>query len=111
MKKIKVLYDNSINDYIHILIYICDRCNYTCEYCYNARPRTLILMDLNILLSFLINIKINTRKKIYIEIIGGEPTLHPDLLDFCKKCNTYTNITISVYTNFSQSIDYYIQLL
>jgi pyruvate formate-lyase activating enzyme-like uncharacterized protein len=34
--------DNTLN----ILMFIMDKCNYTCAYCYNRKPRHLIGADL-----------------------------------------------------------------
>jgi len=96
-----------------LLVYIIDSCNYNCEYCYNDFPRTNIKLDLNKLYFFIKNILIDIHKKDYIwlELIGGEPTLHPDLLDFCQKISKLNNIYMTIYTNFSKDIDFYKTLL
>ena len=52
-----------------------------------------------------------TGKKIKIELIGGEPTLHPKLIDFCQKAQKSNAIECFVLTNFSQSLSYYDLLL
>ena len=65
-----------------MLVYIADVCNYNCEYCYNKKPRTGKLLDLDKLLQFLIDMQQKTKKRIAVELIGGEPTLHPGMLDF-----------------------------
>lgn len=96
-----------------LLVYIIDSCNYNCEYCYNDFPRTNIKLDLNKLYVFIKDILIDTYKKDYIwlELIGGEPTLHPDLLDFCQKISKLNNIYTTIYTNFSKEVDFYNTLL
>jgi organic radical activating enzyme len=53
-----------------------------------------------------------TNKKLSIEFIGGEPTLHPELLSFTKKLSTISFInTIESFTNLSKDLEYYKQLL
>ena len=47
---------------INMLVYIADICNYNCEYCYNKKPRTNQLLDLEKLKTFLIDIQKNTNK-------------------------------------------------
>ena len=44
-------------------------------------------------------------------MIGGEPTLHSKLYDFCKKVYQETsNITITIYTNFSSKENFFRKL-
>jgi hypothetical protein len=50
-------------------------------------------------------------KYIQLELIGGEPTLHPDLVDFCEKISHIPNIFTTIYTNFSKPAEYYLKLL
>ena len=40
-----------------MLVYIADVCNYNCEYCYNKKPRTGKLLDLDELYKFVMFIK------------------------------------------------------
>ena len=54
---------------------------------------------------------LNTFKCIKIELIGGEPTLHPGLLDFCKDTCKYPNISILIYSNGFQNVEYIAKLL
>ena len=96
---------------VFILAYVIDVCNYNCSYCYNAQPRTNKILNLDRLYNFIVNIQTRTRKKIDIELIGGEPTLHPGLIDFCKKISSSPNVHCSIYSNFSASTQLYVQLL
>ena len=116
-KKIKhitynINFYNNANSF-KLLAFIIDSCNYTCEYCYNDLPRTNKKIDLNKLYFFITEILLKKLKKEYIwlELIGGEPTLHPDLVEFCEKISKIDNINTTIYTNFSKSVDYYIKLL
>ena len=97
---------------LYILAYIIDNCNYSCQYCYNVKPYSNAMLDLNQLYDYICFI--NTyypSKYIQLELIGGEPTLHPDLLDFCEKIKKLNNILIKIFTNLSLNIDNYIKLL
>lgn len=96
-----------------LLVYIIDSCNYNCEYCYNDFPRTNIKLDLDKLYNFIKTVLIDIYKKDYIwlELIGGEPSLHPDLMNFCKKISKLDNIYTTIYTNFSKDVNFYANLL
>lgn len=99
IKQYRINYDK-----FNILVYIIDICNYTCQYCYNNKPRTKKYLNLNILFNFIKFIRQKTIKIIELDLIGGEPTLHPDLLTFCIKLQTISNIIITIYTNFATNI-------
>lgn len=50
--------------------------------------------------------------KINIRIYGGEPTLHPGIVEFCSKLNAYQQILIiEIFTNFSTDINQFNKLL
>ena len=99
---IKKIISNNIdfNNHYLILAFICDKCNYNCIYCYNKKPRSFINLDLLKFYNFLCKLKEHLNKTINLELIGGEPTLHSDLYDFCKKCKD-NGIIVTIYTNFS----------
>nr|DAF73076.1 MAG TPA: putative 7-cyano-7-deazaguanosine (preQ0) biosynthesis protein QueE, clostridial [Caudoviricetes sp.] len=46
-----------------------------------------------------------------VSLIGGEPTLHPKMVDFCKKILSLKKTSVEILTNFSQPLDYYLDLL
>ena len=95
-------------DYINLTISIIDACTQHCDYCYNKFKRTNNILDLNELLEYLTK----SPQKLQLDILGGEPTLHPDLYEFCKKAALLPNIyKISIYTNCSANIDFYSKLL
>ena len=107
----------NINLYQHqnsfkLLVYIIDSCNYNCIYCFNEHCTNKIL-DLNKLYFFIVEVLIRQLNKshIYLELIGGETTLHPKLVEFCKKIANIKNIYTTIFTNFSKSVDYYKQLI
>lgn len=109
---IKYVFSQQYLNFMIVKLYIIDKCNYDCWYCYNRKPRTQQLLDLNAAYSFLEQLFSTFNKSIYIELIGGEPTLHPDLLYFCKKLQkSYFIENILIYSNFSSNISCYLNLL
>ena len=97
------------NDF-NILAYVADVCNYACQYCYNNMPRTKTCLDLSMLLNFVKFIRQKTTKTIELDLIGGEPTLHPDLLKFCIELQSVPNLVATIYTNFATNISLLKQL-
>jgi sulfatase maturation enzyme AslB (radical SAM superfamily) len=107
----QLLYGN--NKHISaIIVNIIDICNYNCYYCYNKKPRTNKILDLHALIHFIDWFSNNINSNIILFILGGEPTLHPQLFDFCvflrKK---YKNINCRIVTNFSYDIKKILTLL
>ena len=40
---------------MNVLLFIADRCNFSCPYCYNRRPRTNKIVDLDLLYKFVLD--------------------------------------------------------
>ena len=95
---------------IHILVYATGVCNYNCEYCSFGSMRNDKFLNLNVLYNFLDNLYNLRRQKIYVELIGGEPTLDKNILLFAKKIYENGNITLGIYTNFSKPFNLYYEL-
>ena len=96
---------------MNILIFVVDKCNYRCEYCYNRFPRTLKSADLNLFSKFIKDIKVKTNRKLNISLIGGEPTLNPNIHSFIENVKELENVTVELLTNLSQPLEYYIKCL
>lgn len=95
----------------YILCNIIDLCNQSCKYCYNKTPRTGVKLDLTKLRDFVIYLIQHKRKrKIEVILLGGEPTLHKDLEEFCAIMDRL-EVRCTVMSNFSSSINLYLQLL
>lgn len=108
------VYSEQGKSMIYIIAYIIDNCNYNCQYCYNKMPRTFKSLNLDYLYTFISQMSENnlSGKRIGIGLIGGEPSLHPDILKFVNNIYNLDNkIFIEFFTNFSYPIDFYIQLL
>lgn len=101
----------SIENSIIVLANAIDDCNLCCRYCYNLKPYTHKALDLSRLFSLIRYIASATSNNITLNIEGGEPTLHPQLLSFCNQLQSICNCNAFVYTNLTKDIDYYRQLL
>lgn len=112
----KVVRDDFDEKVIDMTFMVTNKCNYNCQYCIEnlqyLNPHDILFLDLQKTLSF-INKYCNTYdNKINIRIYGGEPTLHPELIDFCTKLSQNEHIlVIEIFTNFSLSYEFYKKLL
>lgn len=78
-----------------VSIAITDECDFSCSYCYvNLQDRYLNKEDI-------INFckELDKNGTFDIAFGGGEPTLHPDLIEICETIWTQTNLGISITTH------------
>lgn len=102
------LYDVKRN--LSIVLFLIDKCNYSCRYCGNKFPRTGYMLNLDKTYEELMKVSQMIDGKIFVDLLGGEPTLHPYFYSFCQKISQIDKFKISVYTNFSASREMYIDL-
>ena len=81
-----------------ILIYVADVCNYNCRYCFNFFPRSNLYLDLDLTYEFIKTIRniIYDDRLLNVIIVGGEPTMHNRLIDFCNKLVKLTKVSIEI---------------
>jgi len=89
------------------------RCNYDCSYCadslhdFNSPHRSL-----ENLISIAEKMKTNLpNKKIRIWFTGGEPTVNPNFLHFCKWLMEDGNFFVGLNTNGSRTKEYFTELM
>ena len=84
-----------------------------CSYCYNKFPRTGRLADLKDLLKFVSELQQKTQRPINdLVLVGGEPTLHPELPQFVSSLLSLDIKNLVLWTNFEEDLNnYYIPLL
>lgn len=112
MDNVKKVYSNFLKDWFHLIAFVIDDCNYNCDFCYNIKPRTKNKLDLHKLLDFIKDVHVQTNKNIFLELLGGEPTLHSGLLEFCcRQLKDLSYVKTYVFTNFSKDVNYYLKLL
>lgn len=94
---------------LNVLAYITDFCNYRCWYCYNRPQKPFKHMNLSRFRKFLDKIEHDVERDVEIELIGGEPSIHPLIGDFCESKNPRE--CISIYTNYSRDFGLYQRLI
>ena len=92
---------DSVYDGIELEMHIVDHCNLNCagcnHFCPLAEPFYISLKDFQNQLE-LVKEKLPSLK--WLMLLGGEPTLHPQLLELCKIArNIFPHITIEILTN------------
>lgn len=96
----------------NLVVDIIDQCNYNCYYCYNNKKRSNRIINLNKLYDFIYFLSVKYSNLIIsVGLLGGEPTLHPDIDSFIIKCNNIINVKCCLFSNFSADISKYIQYL
>lgn len=101
-------YENSIS----IIVYMIDQCNFKCAYCINKFPRTLQAIDIYALFNFLHQLYAYTKKKLVVELAGGEPLTHPKLIEFVQMiAQSQIDCHLSITTNFSYPFSIYKKLM
>lgn len=113
MKKIIKVVSDKPKDFTRIEFMISNVCNFKCWYCgphanggdYRWHGDTdLLIRHFSHLLDFYI---INGRKKFELNLLGGEPTLWPDLIKFVTALKDKYDIQITMTTNGSRSLRYW----
>ncbi len=95
---------NSNPDVIIITWNFTSTCNFNCEYCPGELHDSKYgFPNYNKALEFIKNVAI-AHKKVYIELLGGEPTLWPNLINFMKEITLISNnIIVHIGTNGSRT--------
>lgn len=97
---------------ISIIVYMIDRCNFSCQYCINKFPRTLQAIDIYQLFNFLNQLFIYSKKKLVIELAGGEPLIHPKIIDFVQMLSqSQIDYHLSITTNLSYPFSKYKKII
>lgn len=94
-----------------IMCYIIDICNFRCKYCCNNFPRQNNYIDIFKLLSYIDNCHYTFNRNINITLLGGEPTLHPKILELCKELSKRQYVNFTVLSNLSSDISLYKNIL
>lgn len=106
LKEINTL--NSSNT-LFLVLNVVSYCNLTCDYClYKNFDNNKI--DFQKILKFIIYLWSNFDFTIELILVGGEPTLHPDLFDFCQKVAKY-NIKFLIFSNGTAKLSVYKSIL
>lgn len=82
----------------NVHIEITSMCNERCIHCYIPHEKKTVQMSKETFYDILQQCR--EMKVLHINISGGEPMLHPNFLDFIKKCNAY-NFSVNVLSNLT----------
>lgn len=95
-------------------------CNYKCSYCSagfgcdSTRPRSNFFRDANIFdgwKSVISKLKLVRKCDWNVSLLGGEPTLHPELKHIITSLSTIKNCAeICLITNMHKSLDYFLDI-
>ena len=101
-----------LKDNLDLVMFIADVCNMKCKYCYNKFPRTGKLADLDLFFNYASDLAKNSNHRIHdLVILGGEPTLHPNLVNFVNQLVKLDVQNVILWTNMQQSLEYYVKLM
>lgn len=94
-------------------IVVTSYCDQKCEFCSDKnldnKPFSYFdKINFDNLYKYLLNLN---ESNILLKLEGGEPTFHPDLINFCRKIKSIPNIKVEVYSNFKNDISIYNKLL
>lgn len=106
---VKIINKNYGN-FITVLVTICECCNLNCFYCYNNVIRSTKVLDLYLLQKFIYLLYKQTKKNIQLVILGGEPTLHNQIVDLCNFVKNNSYVKLIIYTNFHKDLDFFRKL-
>jgi MoaA/NifB/PqqE/SkfB family radical SAM enzyme len=86
---------------LRIEVHIVDHCNLNCISCNHFSPiAEKFFLDITDFEHDCSRISELTKKVEYFNLLGGEPLLHPQIIDFCKVARKYfENGTINIITN------------
>lgn len=104
--------NNNVKDdnTVQIFVSFCTVCNFSCTYCY-AKDIKHQYININQLYSFLIQYHNKYNKNIDLLLVGGEPTLHSDIIEFCKLCSQLDYMQVYIHSNFSADLSIYKDIL
>lgn len=90
-------------DSVFITWNLTSTCNFACSYCLpNLHDGKYGFPDYTDALHFIKQVA-ETANDITLELVGGEPTLWPKLIEFLQEIKKYSNITVMIITNGSRS--------
>jgi len=101
-----------------IAIDITNKCDLNCEYCYAMKQygkkwntEDMSLKRIQLIIKQFYKIKTFNPETTEINILGGEPFLHPNIINILKYLNTFNFIKKGILTNFLQKNEFYENIL
>lgn len=94
---------------LEVTLVLTQKCNLNCWYCYwHDEPdvRETVDHDFEKVIEF---IKVHWRDKLYFQFYGGEPTIHPKLIEYTDRLHEEFDPKIYMHTNLMRSVNYFKQ--
>ncbi|MEI0495513.1 radical SAM protein [Brachyspira intermedia] len=102
-------------DFYHVHWMLLDGCNYNCSYCFGHEKLTKDFTPIEKLKHAVDEILKLNKKKYLFEIVGGEVTYHPnliELIEYIYSCSNEEHETaVHLITNGSRDVKYFEKLL
>lgn len=95
-------YFNGQPQLTNLHIEIISKCNERCIHCYIPHENKCDIMDADMFYNILEQCR--QMNLLHLTISGGEPMLHPDFVNFLRKCNKY-NFSVNVLSNLTMLTD------
>lgn len=113
-KNITAIQSNRAQDLFYVHWNIGRRCNYDCSYCADSlhdfkSPHRSLSNLIEIASKMKLNIP--DEKRIRIWFTGGEPTVNPNFLEFCKWLSNDDRFLVGLNTNGSRTTAYLLELM
>lgn len=99
----KISDQERLSDTTHLNVMITDRCNNKCWYCY--ANNSVNDMSKHTFGELLVYIKNQNRGNVDIHLIGGEPSVHPNFIEYLNKLSEIDNVDIHITTNLMVGMD------
>ncbi|MFA6514791.1 MAG: radical SAM protein [Candidatus Paceibacterota bacterium] len=87
---------------VYVQWHITEQCGNNCRHCYSKGKRILCetsLLDFKAMLLDIVSLGNRWGRSVQITLIGGDPLLHPNFLDFVDIINEYKNTRIIIAGN------------
>jgi sulfatase maturation enzyme AslB (radical SAM superfamily) len=98
------------NNTLELTFVLTQKCNIKCWYCYWNKEKDIretVEHDFDKVIEF---IKLHEKKNLLFQFYGGEPTIHPKLIEYTNILNkTFNNVSLLMHTNLLKPRKYFEQ--
>ncbi len=99
--QIKQVYSNKYLSTNNMQVYwgVTNNCNLNCHYCTKYKEEEFYNLDyISYIIEFINNLS-SIKDRIFLKMFGGEPTIHPNIVDILKNINS--SIDVELQTNLT----------
>lgn len=88
-----------VSNNAYLSVVMTNNCQRNCVYCINSETDKSLDLPLDKAMDNIVSLCIKVPDLKEVILLGGEPTMHPDLLEFIKRLRTETDLTIRLTSN------------